>query len=223
MNIDFHAHILPRCDHGSSNLDISLRQLEFAQKAGVDLICATPHFYPQKENLDCFLERREKCWKELRSHLNRNFPQVLLGAEVLICDGLERMEGLERLCLEGSNMLLLEMPFGSWSSRNFKTVQAITEIENMQVVLAHIDRYNWQEVSVLMKSGVYAQVNVNSLCGWHIPRSLKQLLADGDIFALGSDIHGTEVGYKYWLRCRKKLGNSWDQLMARLCTQIMPL
>ena len=111
LSLDYHAHVLPGCDHGSDRLETSLRQLHMAAAAGIRTICATPHFYPHKESAEAFLRRREECAQLLRAHLPEQAPQICLGAEVLICDGMERLEGLHRLCREGTNELLLEMPF----------------------------------------------------------------------------------------------------------------
>lgn len=44
LSLDYHAHILPGCDHGSSSVDMSLKQINMAKEAGVQTICATPHF-----------------------------------------------------------------------------------------------------------------------------------------------------------------------------------
>ena len=48
LSLDYHAHILPGCDHGSSSVDMSLKQMDMAKEAGIQTICATPHFYPHK-------------------------------------------------------------------------------------------------------------------------------------------------------------------------------
>ena len=37
MFIDFHSHILPAADHGSANLETSLKQVALAKEAGVVL------------------------------------------------------------------------------------------------------------------------------------------------------------------------------------------
>lgn len=74
LSLDYHAHILPGCDHGSDGLATSLKQVEMAASAGVKTICATPHFYPHKESVESFLRRRKKlqgccsvsCLKTLR-------------------------------------------------------------------------------------------------------------------------------------------------------------
>lgn len=44
LSLDYHAHILPGCDHGSSSVDMSLKQMDMAKEAGIQTICATPHF-----------------------------------------------------------------------------------------------------------------------------------------------------------------------------------
>ena len=61
LTLDYHAHILPRCDHGSDGVETSLRQLAMATEAGIRTVCATPHFYPHRENAAAFLERRARC------------------------------------------------------------------------------------------------------------------------------------------------------------------
>ena len=107
--IDFHAHILPGCDHGSDGLETSLRQIALAREADVDIVCATPHFYGHQISAERFLEKRARCWLELKAHLKDDDPRILLGAEVLAFEGIERLPQLEALCLSGTD-LLLEYP-----------------------------------------------------------------------------------------------------------------
>ena len=66
MNIDFHAHVLPGADHGSANLDTSLKQLALAKQAGIDHVIATPHFYPRHDAPERFLKRRAEAEAALR-------------------------------------------------------------------------------------------------------------------------------------------------------------
>ena len=61
LTLDYHAHILPRCDHGSDGVETSLRQLAMAAVAGIRTVCAPPHFYPHRENAAASLERRARC------------------------------------------------------------------------------------------------------------------------------------------------------------------
>ena len=111
LTLDYHAHVLPGCDHGSDGVETSRKQLAMAAAAGIRTVCATPHFYPHKESIPSFLQRRAESARLLRESLTADAPQLRLGAEVLICDGMERLDGLSRLCREETDELLLEMPF----------------------------------------------------------------------------------------------------------------
>ena len=131
LSLDYHAHILPGCDHGSSSVDMSLKQMDMAKEAGIQTICATPHFYPHKESVSSFIERRRQTADNLWAQIPADAPRVLLGAEVLICDGMERLNGLRELCLEGTNELLLEMPFYRWPAPIWDGTQ-LSKIQNMK-------------------------------------------------------------------------------------------
>lgn len=141
LSLDHHAHVLPGCDHGSDGLETSLRQLDMAAAVGIRTVCATPHFYPHRESVESFLRRRAECAQLLRAHLPERAPQVCLGAEVLICDGMERLDGLHRLCREGTNELLLEMPFYAWPASIWDTLYHLLDLQDIQIVLAHAERY----------------------------------------------------------------------------------
>ena len=78
-------------------------------------------------------------------------PQLLIGAEVHACEGLEHLEELEQLCVQGTRTLLLEMPFSAWTKRLYHTVDALRTERGMDVVLAHIERYPVREMEELME------------------------------------------------------------------------
>ena len=105
MQIDFHAHILPGADHGSDGLATSLRQISLAREAGIDLLIATPHFYPRHEALGPFLARRAETYACLTEALPADAPRIRLGAEVQLCRGLNHMHGLEQLCAAAAWLL----------------------------------------------------------------------------------------------------------------------
>lgn len=54
LTLDYHAHVLPGCDHGSDGVETSRKQLAMAAVAGIRTVCATPHFYPHKESIPSF-------------------------------------------------------------------------------------------------------------------------------------------------------------------------
>lgn len=203
LTLDYHSHILPGCDHGSDGLETSLKQLQMAKAIGIRTICATSHFYPHKESIESFLERRNRCAAELFPHLKQDGPKVFLGAEVLICEGMERMEGLERLCRQGTNELLLEMPFYKWTDQLWETLFHLLELENIQIVMAHVDRYPAEDIQVLIDEGVPLQLNAECLTKPLRRKRYLDWIKRGYIHYLGSDIHMEGSGYQEYEKARK--------------------
>lgn len=205
LTLDYHAHVLPGCDHGSDGVETSQKQLAMAAAAGIRTVCATPHFYPHKESISSFLQRREESVQLLRECLTADTPQLQLGAEVLICDGMERLEGLSRLCRGETNELLLEMPFYQWSESIWDTLYSLCERHDIKVVLAHAERYSPEAIEQLTQNNVTLQLNSECLTR---PFHRKRYLAwikNGSVKYLGSDIHMLGNGYHDFEKCRRLL------------------
>ena len=215
--IDFHAHILPHMDHGSTRTATAKEQLALIHGAGVKTVCATSHFYPQDILPDVFLEERRNNLKNLLSAMGRDpRPRIVLGAEVLICPGLENMEGLSSLCMEGTNVLLLEMPFAhdSWDRRLYHTVNEIRK-QGLRIVLAHVDRYPADLIEELFDMGLSGQINAASLNKLFKPKHLLRWIDEGSIVALGSDLHGSDP--KSYVPFSKTV-DSMSERMERIMT-----
>lgn len=205
LSLDYHAHILPCCDHGSSSVAVSLKQLEMAKSAGVQTICATPHFYPHKESVASFTSRRRQTADNLLSQAPEDAPHILLGAEVLICDGMERLGGLDELCLEGTNELLLEMPFYRWTAQVWDTLYCLNDLREIQIVIAHADRYPPENIRQLISEGIPLQLNVECLCKPLHRKRYLEWIKNGCVYYIGSDIHEYGTGYRDFEKCRKLL------------------
>ena len=104
--IDLHTHVLPGMDDGSKNVDESIRMMEGCFNQGVEILVATPHFYPWQEEPERFLKRRKAAVKALP------FPKgkFRVGAEVAYYDEMDHSEAIEELRIEDTNLLLIEMP-----------------------------------------------------------------------------------------------------------------
>ena len=201
LALDYHAHVLPGCDHGSDSLETSLAQLRMAHAAGIATVCATPHFYPQRECVESFLERRWRSYSELQPHLAESRVGVMLGAEVLICDGMDHMPGLTMLCREGTRELLLEMPFYDWPKPILRTLYRLLERDDISVVLAHADRYPTTQIEKLGERGVELQLNAEALARHLLRRRcLLGWIKNGWVKYLGSDIHMLGENYEYWVK-----------------------
>lgn len=212
--IDFHAHVLPGADHGSDGLETSLAQLRLAEKAGIEELVATPHFYPQVEELDVFLERRQSCWEKLCAAYTGPI-RLRLGAEVHMCGGLDHMENLDTLCIDGTNVLLLELGFRSWTKEVKETVLRMQEDEKFFPVLAHIDRYQPERIEELLSFGVHAQLNADAFCRLLGKGRFCRWIDSGAVVALGSDIHGILTGYKHYLKAKNNLKERFFTVMER--------
>lgn len=222
--IDFHAHILPGADHGSDGLETSLRQLELAEQAGIDTIVATPHFYPQVDSFSAFLQKREQTASRLANHYHGPV-RILLGAEVHMCVGLDHLVGMEELCVSGTQVMLSELPHRGYQSGIAETFERMLD-EGIVPVLAHVDRYDPKLIDNLFSLGLRGQVNAEALTHHWGRRRYLNWIDDGLVTALGSDIHGTEIGYSQYIKARAFLGERADVLeagMAELLAEAEPL
>ena len=103
--VDFHTHILPGIDDGSSSVEESLAMLQMEKEQGASLVVATPHFYPQNDRPEKFLQRRKAAFEQLTEKISPDdkLPQIILGAEVYYFKGIGQWEGLRDFAIENTN------------------------------------------------------------------------------------------------------------------------
>ena len=204
--IDFHAHILPKADHGSDSVEVSVAQIELAKKYGINKIVATPHFYPDKMTVDAFIKSRDAAFASLFEKLPSDV-ELRLGAEVLVCEGIFRLEGIERLCINGTRIILAELPFGYIPKDMPNTFSNLIE-NGFTVVLAHADRYKASVIDELAERGCFIQLNADSLVKPFAMRKYRRWITSNKVVAIGSDIHGVdENAYKNYIKAVKLIGD----------------
>jgi len=193
--IDLHSHILPKLDDGSRSSDESLNMLTLLADQGVDLVVATPHYYAFENSPERFLERREASYMRLKQRLGADKPKVLLGAEVMYFEGIGYVEDLDKLRIEGTNLLLIEMPFDKWTDRCMREVISIGQRPDITVVLAHVDRYlGYQPKKVwgeLASAGIRMQMNADPFLKWNTRYTALKMIKQGIVNFIGSDCHNT--------------------------------
>lgn len=197
--IDFHSHFLPGIDDGSDSISLSLTMLNAWCSQGIETVCATPHFYAERNNPQRFLTRRQAAYDSVREAMTKyspsnggTWPDILLGSEVHFFDGISRFEGLHELCLEGTNLLLLEMPFRTWTSRMIDEVGIISSSTGLMPVAAHIERYLDQPrslVKAFLNLDIYFQSNAEFFLERRTTRQALKMLKKGVVTFLGSDAH----------------------------------
>ena len=193
--IDMHCHILPGVDDGARDVETSLAMLEASRAQGVQYMVATPHFYATRDRVDTFLDRRREAWETLKFRMGADYPGIVLGAEVAFFRGISRAERLEALKIEGTDCLLLEMPFRPWSEDDVDEVSEILEKRGYTIILAHVERYlamrgNADYIGNLLELPVLAQINAESLLDWRQRGKLIKMVRNGQVHLLGSDCHG---------------------------------
>jgi len=213
MLIDFHAHIIPECDHGSDSLETSLRQLERARGAGIDVIVATPHFYMQRQSVETFLLNRERGFNKLLPAAGDSI-RIVKAAEVTLSFDLVSLPELEKLCIEGTNYMLLEMPSHNWTRWVLDSIYKITSIRGIRPIIAHIDRYDPDLVSSLLDMDVLFQLNASALLPIVKRGRYRRMIQDGLIHVLGSDAHGTGDEFADYAKAIKLLKDDMHVLTS---------
>lgn len=193
---------------------------------------ATPHFYADRQRVDDFLYRREKAFDALRESQRYAGPSLLLGAEVAFFKGISEAERLDDLTVEGTRVLLLEMPFRAWSSSDIREVRELSVNRGYQIVLAHLERYmgiseNKKRISELLELPVHVQINAESLLDWKSRRKLIKMFGGNQAHFLGSDCHGLHHRKPNLGEGRavlqKKLGDAFLKQMDERATSLLQL
>ena len=215
--IDWHTHILPEMDDGSRSVEESNQMLQALHEQEIDCVIATPHFLANREPVEHFLARREQAYRQLSQLGGEDLPRVICGAEVLYYPGISRLEGLERLAIGDSNLLLLEMPMEKWTEYTIRELGELSGTSGLTIVLAHIERYlGFQSRGVvdrLCENGLLMQVNASFFNNFGTRHKAFKLLQAGNIHFIGSDCHNTDtrpprIGYAYgWIE--KKFGKEY--------------
>ena len=209
--IDFHTHILPGIDDGSKDIEMTEKMLEAEAEQGVRAVYATPHFYAHRRNVAQFLEKREHSLDKVRELLARrpDLPSIVAGAEVYYFRGMGRAEQLPKLCVEGTRVLLLEMPFEQWTGEVLRDVTQIIRQQQLQVILAHVERYYdlqrdkgvWEAV---MDLPVMIQMNAGSFLKFGLGRRwCMKLLTSDERTIIGTDCHNLTSRPPNLLRARE--------------------
>lgn len=165
--IDLHTHILPAIDDGAQNVEASLSLLREEVRQQVTQIALTPHFYPHKDTLDAFLEKRNASVLVLQEHYTDSAPiDIRLGAEVHYSPNLMQTD-LHSLTLGRSNYLLLELSTRHYPAHVNQFMDHLSGL-GITPILAHVERcvYFREDSSLLcnlIDRGAIGQLNAENV------------------------------------------------------------
>lgn len=194
---DFHSHCLPGMDDGAGNLETAAAMLRLLGEQGVSRVALTSHYYPHREPLPRFLERREEAFRQLEQAPGRDsLPQTCLGAEVRLVRGIGEQD-LWPLCIQGTRLLLLELPMAGYRPWMLEELQNLTYSLDIVPLLAHIERYlAWYTKAdyeaLLSFDELVFQCNMPSLMERKSFRFLYGLMEAGYPLVPGSDAHNLD-------------------------------
>lgn len=196
---DFHSHILPSVDDGSASIDDSVTMLRMEAEQGITHVIATPHFYPQQDTPERFLQRRARAMAKLQEEMAcvPGLPKITLGAEVYFFRGMSQSDHLPRLTIGQKSCILIEMPLPPWTSEMYDELEQIWLRQGIVPIVAHIDRYirplrTYGILQRLAQLPVLVQVNADFFLDKSTAGFAMRLLKEDRIHLMGSDCHNTQ-------------------------------
>lgn len=191
--LDIHSHILPAFDDGSKSVEMTQQMLRSSKEQGVTTMMSTSHFYATKESPEQFLERRRKAIEQIQPILSDDTPQLYFGAEVLYFPGIAQSDSVRDLAIEGTKLILIEMPFVTWSSKIFRELLSLRYNTGLEIVLAHVERYrSIQSRSMfneMFDQPFYFQCNAEAFTSFSSRRLAFHMIDEGLLHFLGTDCH----------------------------------
>lgn len=204
---EYHCHILPGIDDGAKDVETSLAMIEMMKAQGVERIVATSHFYAHREkSVAEFLKKRQAAFDKIRD--KAAVKEIYLGAEVAIENGISELADIEKLAVEGTRLILLELPYRAYSKWMSEEIYNIGAEFNLKVMLAHVHRYleyySKDELEGILSTKAVMQINNEAFAGWREKKLVKRIIADEKRFAFGSDAHNLDDRKPNWDLLKKK-------------------
>ena len=224
--IDFHSHILPNIDDGSTSMEESIKLIKEAAQAGFTGIISTSHYL--KNYYECDENERKGLLAELAEQVKIvaystdddassgncvDMPKLYLGSEIYITtEMVELLKEGKASTINGTNYVLFELPMNSKPLFAKEVVYKLIE-NGYKPIIAHPERYSYvkediEYVRELKNMGALFQSNYGSVIGMYgssAKKTLKKLLKEDLISFLGSDVHAVGQIYPKVPKILKKL------------------
>ncbi len=218
---DLHTHALSGIDDGAKDVSVALQMLRQSHAQGVAMTALTPHCTLHREgSLERFLLRRQKAYQALldaaEEDCSGELPHLLLGAEIYADHDLSREANIERLCLEGTDLLLMEFAFGDKTPWLSECVYALNR-KGITPMIAHVDRYPQREQIFADLEGLSVIYQLNTSCFLSLTGRMifKRILRHGGTFVVSSDMHNLTDRVcdmeKAYAVCKRKYAKEADE------------
>lgn len=198
MYLDIHSHILPDVDDGAKDLKESLELLKLMKRDGISHVIATSHFYPELMNYEQYIEVTSEAFETLKIKFNnKKLPRIYLGCEMLYYKGIGNCEILDKLCLNKSKYLLLELTDYNINEDLFEDLNLLLNEQKIIPIIAHIERYyrakNFKKLlKFVLSNNIPVQINASSLLVFGMRRTVKKILTSNAFCVLATDAHSID-------------------------------
>ena len=199
MFIDFHSHFLPGIDDGAKNTSVGCEMAHESFKQGTEYLVATPHFYPfDSITIDEAITKRDEALYKILSYSKENhisIPKIIRGFEVAYDKSLLSMDNLDKFCIDNTNHILLELPYGNWSKNLVEEIYELS-ISGYNIILAHIERYlsiNGERVLNFVDLDVKFQISCSVPIKGEDRMFLNYLIKNKRYCIMGTDMHNMDT------------------------------
>ncbi|MDN5276161.1 MAG: protein-tyrosine phosphatase [Clostridiales bacterium] len=228
--LDLHCHILPEVDDGAGSIGEALSMAAVAVKEGIDAVVATPHCLDAK-NIDAFVRGIERQRQQLQSVLDAQQMDldIFLGAEVFMDPSFIKAGGLERLTINATPYILVELPMGEVPLYAEDFIYRL-RLMGFIPIIAHPERNlaimrDPNMLYRLVDLGCLCQINTGSITGLfgkQVKRCARILLTHGMGHVLGTDAHSDGTRGPYMKRAVEQLKSWLDEEQVRRIVGITP-
>lgn len=209
--IDFHSHILPNIDDGSTSIGETINLVEEASKVGFTGIISTSHYIQGYYEFDCY--ERKQLLDIVQNKIQSDNLELYLGSEIYFSSEIiDLIKDKKASTINNTRYLLFELPMNTKPLFAKELVYELIQ-NGYRPIIAHPERYSYVQdeinyVRELANLGTLFQANYGSVLGMYgndAKKTLKKLLKDDLISFLGSDVHRTGQIYSKIPKALKKI------------------
>lgn len=212
--IDFHSHILPNIDDGSTSIGETINLIEEASKVGFTGIISTSHYIQGYYEFDCHERKQLLDIVQSKMQINNSLNlELYLGSEIYFSSEIiDLIKDKKASTINNTRYLLFELPMNTKPLFVKELVYELIQ-NGYRPIIAHPERYSYVQdeikyVRELANLGTLFQANYGSVLGMYgndAKKTLKKLLKDDLISFLGSDVHRTGQIYPKIPKALKKI------------------
>jgi protein-tyrosine phosphatase len=193
--IDLHSHLLAGIDDGAPSLDVSIAMLDAYAANGFRTVATTPHLMQHLD--DAYATAVKDAFAQVEPHARERGIALVRGFEIRLSpDTPNQLRRGDAIALEGTDVVLVDLPFTEWPLFADSTLFAV-QTTGYRVLLAHPERYpaiqdDPAKADDLVARGIALQVTIGSFSGAfgkRARRTAEALLERGVVQILATDAH----------------------------------